>query len=599
MPDFKKPDYEFIDSEERLKEVVEKELSSRDTIAVDVEADGLDPYLANLLFIQVGAPEKAYIFDAQKIKDFSPLKPLFEEKKPLKILQNAKFDYEMLKVKTGLELCNIYDSFLAERILTCGEARGVSNLGALTQKYLELELDKDWDSYDWANVARTGKVTERHLIYSALDVLVLFPIFKKQFEELKKQNLIEIARLEFACCPVVAEMELYGSYIDQKKWRKHIAEMEKKRDEVRKRIQEELRPFYKTQQIDLFGNHIDVVNLNSPIQILEAFEKVGIDIPSTGEAVLRKVDHPLAKMLLEYRGYEKLITAFGENLLQHVHPKTGRLHPDYMQIGADTGRFACSNPNLQQIPKDSEFRSCFMAPEGRKLVTTDYSQIELRIMAEMSGDPELIKAFKEGKDLHTFTASQMFGIPEEKVRKDVERFQSKSINFGLMYGRGVRSLATQLEIPVREAEDLLRKYFQRYKRVKAWLDNVAKKAVGRGYSMTMLGRRRLHPKPDPDEPNYDRIISSIERKGRNTPIQGTSADMIKYALIFIWKRLREEKLDACPIQTIHDEIVVEAAEEDAERVKKIMEEEMVRAGELMLKKVPVVVDASISDVWEH
>jgi len=599
MPDFKRPEYELIESEGKLREVVEKELSPRDTIAVDTEADKLDPYLANLILIQIGTPERAYIFDAQKIKDFSPLKRLFESKKPLKILQNAKFDYKMLKVQTGLELVNIYDTFLAERILTCGESRGVSSLLALGQKYLHLELDKDWESYDWEGVARSGNITERHLKYAALDVLVLFPIFKKQFQQLKSDNLLEVAKLEFACCPVVAEMEIHGSYIDQEKWRRNIRELEQKRDKVRKRIQNELRPLYETTQTDLFGNHVDVVNLNSPVQILAAFEKVGIDIPSTGEAVLKKVNHPLAKMLLEYRSYEKLITAFGANLLEHIHPKTGRLHPDYMQIGADTGRFSCSKPNLQQIPKESEFRGCFVAPRGRRLVTADYSQIELRILAEMSGDPALIKAFESGKDLHTFTASQMFSIPEEKVRHDVERFQAKSINFGLMYGRGARSLAAQLKITDSQAESLLNKYFSQYKQVKKWLDRVAKEAVQKGYSKTMLGRRRIHPKPEPGEPGYDRIISSIERKGKNTPIQGTSADMIKYALVFLWRRLRKEKLDAFPIHTVHDEIVVEAAEEDAERVKTVLVEEMKRAGELMLKKVPVVVDAEVSDVWEH
>ena len=394
-------------------------------------------------------------------------------------------------------------------------------------------------------------------------------------------------------------MEIKGTYIDQEKWRKNVHELEKKRDAIQEKLQAELRPFYKTTQVDLFGNHIDVVNLNSPSQILTAFEKVGIDLPSTGEAVLKSVRHPLAEMLLEYRSHEKLITAFGDNLLKHINPKTQRLHPDYMQIGADTGRFSCSKPNLQQIPHDSEFRDCFVAPKGRKLVTADYSQIELRILAEMSGDTTLVKAFNSGKDLHTFTASQMFNIPEDKVRKDVERFQAKSINFGLMYGRGARSLAAQLKISPKEAEKLLDKYFKQYRGVKRWLDKMAKDAVRNGYSRTMLGRRRIHLKPEPGDPGEERIISGIERKGKNTPIQGTSADMIKYALVFLWRRLRKEKLDAFPIHTVHDEIVVEAAEEDAERVKTVLVEEMKRAGELMLKKVPVVVDAEVSDVWEH
>ncbi|MEA2020709.1 MAG: DNA polymerase [Patescibacteria group bacterium] len=598
MPNYKNPKYEQIESEERLREVANK-LAKQDTVAVDTEADKLDPYFANLIFIQIGTPEKAYIFNAFELDDFSPLKKVLERKKPLKILQNAKFDYKLLKVQAGLELENIYDTFLAERLITCGLQRGQSNLGALAKKYLDLELDKEYDHYNWDRTVRTGNLKKKHFEYAALDVLTLFPIFRKQFQQLKKQDLMEVAKLEFACVAPVAEMEVKGTPIDQKRWKKNIREIKEKRDEIHDKIQAELRPLYKTTQRDLFGNHVDVVNLNSPSQLIEAFAKVGIDIPSTGEQVLKKIDHALARMLLEYRGYEKLITAFGENLLDHVNPKTGRLHPDYMQIGADTGRFACSNPNLQQIPTDSEFRSCFRVGEGRKLVTADYSQAELRILAELSKDPALVSAYKEGKDLHTYTASLMFGIPEDKVCHDIERFQAKSINFGLMYGRGVRSLATQLEVSVEEGEELLQKYFKQYKKVEKWLEKVAKQAIEKGYSETVIGRKRYHKKPDPDDPNYERAISAIKRKGKNTPIQGTSADMIKYAIVFVYRRLQEEGLNAFLVHTVHDEVVVETTEEDAERVKAVVKEEMERAGELMIKEVPMKADAMVSDIWEH
>ncbi len=598
MPNFNDPQYELIETQERLKEVA-TELAKEDTVAVDTEADRLDPYFATLIFVQIGTPEKAFIFDAQKLGDLSQLKELLEKKKPLKLLQNAKFDYKLLKVQAGIQLNNLYDTFLAERLITCGLQRGQSNLGALARKYLDLELDKEYDNYNWGKVAKSGNFKKKHFVYSALDVLVLFPIFRDQYKKLKEQGLLEVAKLEFACVEPVAEMEIKGTPIDQKRWLKNVRKIKKKRDEIHDKIQAELRPLYKTTQRDLFGNHVDVVNLNSPVQIIEAFEKVNIDIPSTGEVILKDIDHPLAKMLLEYRGYEKLITAFGENLLDHVNPKTERLHPDYMQIGADTGRFACSNPNLQQIPSDSEFRSCFRVGEGKKMVTADYSQAELRILAELSEDPALVSAYKEGKDLHTYTASLMFGIPEEDVRHDLERFQAKSINFGLMYGRGVRSLAAQLEVSVREGEELLEKYFSQYKKVEKWLDNVAKQALERGYSETVIGRKRYHEKPDPDHPNYERIISAIERKGKNTPIQGTSADMIKYAIVYVYRRLKKESLDAFLVHTVHDEIVVETAEEDAERVRDVMKEEMERAGELMIKKVPMKADAMISDIWEH
>jgi len=589
--DPKNPDYELIETSEQVKNAI-KELKKREVLAVDCEATDLDPYNANLILVQVGTPDKAYIFNHQKV-DISPLKPLLEDPKRLKIVQNGKFDYQMLKVNAKITLNNIFDTMLAERILTTGFKRE-NSLEALALKHLDIQLEKSI-RYTFG---KTSTLTKKQLEYSALDVLVLFPLFKIQFKLLQKEKLVRIAQLEFRCLPVVAEMELRGSYIDVERWRKNLKELKEKRDMAAARIQEELKPLYQNTQVDLFGHQVDVVNLNSPIQILEAFRRMGIDLPSTGEAILHRTNHPLAKMLLEYRSHEKLLSAFGENLLAKINPKTGRIHPDYMQIGADTGRFACSNPNLQQIPTDSAFRSCFVPPKGYKFVVADYSQIELRIMAEMSEDPAFMKAYKEDKDLHTLTASQMYNIPFERVDKKM-RFNAKSINFGLMYGRGANSLATQLEITPDEAKTLLNKYFRTYGKVKSWLDRVGHEAVRKGYSTTLGGRKRWYNQPDPDDPSYERRISHFERQGKNTPIQGTSADMVKYALIYIYDKIKEKGYEAYPIHTIHDEIVIEVRENQAEEVRDLVEKEMIRAAKVLLKKVPVKVDAKVSDAWEH
>lgn len=587
-----KPKFELVKTTDRLKEILENELKDKDIIAVDVEGTHLDPYRNKLILAQIATENEAFILDAQKV-DLTLLKNLFENKKPLKLLQNGKFDYEIFKISAGIEIINIYDTMLAERILTAGDKRDAS-LEALARKYLDISLDKSIRE----TFGKTPSATPDQLKYAALDVLVLFPIFQAQYPKLEKENLIRTAKLEFTAIPVVAEMELRGVRIDTKKWRENIAEMVRKRDEMAKKIQMEFRPFYKNSQFDLFGNQVEAVNLNSPAQVIEAFKKMGVDLPSTGEAILKAANHPVAKLLLEYRTYEKLITAFGENLLSKINPKTGRLHPDFIQIGADTGRFACSSPNLQQIPTDSMFRSCFIPAESYKFVVADYSQIELRVMAELSEDPEFMKAYKEDKDLHTVTASQMYGVPIDKVDKRMRR-AAKDINFGLMYGRGAASLASQLEVSVDEAKRLLNSYFQTYKKVKNWIDKVGRMAIQQGYSETLGGRKRWYRRPDPSDPNYNRLIANTERQGKNTPIQGTSADMTKYALCFIFERIKKEKLDAYLILTVHDEILVEARTDQAEILKKLMIEEMVRAGNLLLKRVPVKVDAVVSNVWEH
>jgi DNA polymerase I-like protein with 3'-5' exonuclease and polymerase domains len=590
----KKTSYELIEEQSRLNEIA-RELKSAPIISFDVEANSLDPHSAKLLLLQLAVPDKAYLFDARHL-DLRPFQAVLGDENILKIAQNAKFDYGMLKELAGVEVVNIFDTMLAERVLTCGLTKlGDLSLVSLTRKYLGLELTKEIRK-TFENHLRD--FTKKQLDYAATDVLVLFPIYEAQKARLEKERLEKIASLEFKLVPVVAEMELRGFLIDVERWRRAIDDYRRKAKEVDQKMQEELRPYSRATQKDLFGNHANVVNLNSPSQIMEAFRRVGLDLPSTGEEILARHDHPLAKLLLEYREYEKIISAFGDNLLAKINPKTGRIHPDYMQIGADTGRFACSNPNLQQIPTDSLFRSCFIASPGHKLVVADYSQIELRIMAELSEDPVFLKAFKEDQDLHALTASQMFGIPLEKITKE-KRFQAKSINFGLMYGRGAKSLAVQLEVSEEEARKLLDKYFRQYHRVKTLLDSVAREAVRRGYSTTLGGRKRYYEKMTPADPNYERQASYIERQGKNTPIQGTSADITKMALVNIRQRIRKEKLDAVPIHTVHDEVVVEARTSVAERTAKIVKEEMERAGEELLKKVPVKVEVAISDVWEH
>jgi DNA polymerase-1 len=585
------PKYQLIEKQSEVKSAVQQ-LAAHRILALDTEGTSLDPHDTKLLLLQVAIPEKAFLFAVQKV-NLELLKPLLEDNQKLKIVQNGKFDYEMIKVNLGMEIKNIFDTMLAERLLTAGLTRE-NSLEALAKKYLEIELEKEVrDTF-----GRIGQLSKKQLEYAALDVLVLFPIFKKQYARLREEKLLKVAQLEFSVLPVVAEMEIKGSYIDKKKWRAHIAQLREKRDLVAGQIQEDLRPLYQNNQVDLFGQSVDVVNLNSPVQILEAFRKVGVELPSTGVSVLKRTDHRLAKKLLEYRGYEKLISAFGESVLEKTHPKTGRIHPDFMQIGADTGRFSCSKPNLQQIPKDSAFRSCFTAPEGYKLVVADYSQAELRILAEYSEDPVFMKAYKEDKDLHTLTASQMYGVPMEKVDKKM-RFNAKSINFGLMYGRGAASLAAQLGVSVDEAKKLLNKYFKTYNKVQRWLDRVAKEAVSKGYSTTLSGRKRWYNLPDKSDPFYDRLIANIERQGKNTPIQGTSADMTKYALVYVYQRVRKEGFEAYPIHTVHDEIVLEAREDQAEEVCQVLSEEMGRAARVLLKKVPVKADAMVSDFWEH
>lgn len=588
--------YDVITTNEDLLKVL-PEIERAPIVGLDTEGSKLDPLTTKLLLLQIATKDKSYVFDCSKV-DISQLKTVLEAQRPLKIIQNAKFDYSVLKVQAGLTLGNLFDTMLAERIITCGISREMS-LKTLAEKYLGMKIDKTIreDFYQPGSPVLKGVFTQKQLEYAARDAWILIKIFEKQYKQLNEENLINTAKLEFAVVPAVAEMELKGSLIDTKKWRSHIADLGKKRDLIKKEIQGDIRHLSTYAQVDLFGNESDTVNLDSPLQLLQVFKKLGEELPNTAEATLKKTTHPLAKKILEYRAYEKMITSFGETILEKINPVDGRLHPDFLQLGADTGRFACNNPNLQQIPSDSGFRSCFIASKGYKLITADYSQIELRIMAEVSEDPAFLKAFTQDLDLHSLTASQMFRIPLAKVGKD-KRFQAKSINFGLMYGRGAVSLSAQIGLSVEESRKLLDVYFSNYKKVKRWLDNVGRMAVRDGGVRTLGGRRRMFTIPERSSPDYERLISSVERQGKNMPIQGTSADITKYALAYIYRELKDKNLDASLIHTVHDEIVVEARDDIADNVAKLMEKQMIKAGEKLLKKVPVKVDVHISDCWE-
>ena len=588
--------YNFIQTNQDLPRIL-GEIEKESIISVDTEGSAYNPYEAKLLLLQIATKDNAFVIDCGQV-DISPLKPVLEANRPIKILQNAKYDYSLLKVQAGITLGNLFDTMLAERIITCGISREIS-LKTLAEKYLGQKIDKSIreDFFNPRSQALRGKFTKVQLDYAARDAIVLREIFEKQYRQLRSEDLIETAKLEFAIVPAVAEMEIRGSLIDKEKWRSHISELEKKRDQINKEIQDDIRHLAPYTQVDLFGKESDTVNLDSPLQLLGVFKKLGENLPNTSEATLHKTSHPLAKKLLEYRAYEKMITSFGESILEKISPITGRLHPDFLQLGADTGRFACNNQNLQQIPADSGFRSCFIATPGYKLITADYSQIELRIMAEVSEDPAFLKAFKEDLDLHSLTASQMFRVPLEKVNKD-KRFQAKSINFGLMYGRGPVSLSNQIGLSVDESKKLLDVYFASYKKVKRWLDDVGRSAIRNGGVRTLGGRRRLFSLTDRSHPDYDKLMSAIERQGKNMPIQGTSADITKYALAYIYNEFKDRKLDAYLIHTVHDEIVAEAREDIVDQVAVLIEEMMVKAGEKLLKKVPVKVDIHVSNCWE-
>jgi DNA polymerase-1 len=537
--------------------------------------------------VQIARPGLCYIVDARKVKDLSPLRIILEDKNILKLLQNAKFDYKFLHQKVGLEIIHLYDTFLAEKLLTAG-LMVEANLAALSLKYLGVALDKSVRESFYNSSTNTRDFETAQLVYGAKDVFSLFGIYTKQLRDLRANDLMPVAELEFRCVEAVAHMELAGCLIDVAKWREVLAGIGPKRDKA----QEELMAILPGGQFgyeSLWGGEKYAVNINSGQQIISEFKKLGVDLPDTQEKTLKKINHDAARKLLEYRGLEKSLVAFGESLLSLINPATGRLHADYVQIGAQTGRFSCKSPNLQQIPAASDFRSCFIPATGYKFVNCDFGSCELRILAELSGDEIFINTFNSGGDLHKVAASMVFGIPIEEVTKE-QRGVAKTIGFGLIYGLGVASLSATIQKTLEESKQLVDSYFSQFPRIKTYLDTSGKFAVKNLYSETLMGRKRFYRKPIDNEER-----GSVERQGKNAPIQGINADSLKATLISLREKLKP--FDARLIGCYHDEVLVEVIEEQAEIVCGIVEAEMIKSLEIFVKKVKVVADAKITDYW--
>jgi DNA polymerase I-like protein with 3'-5' exonuclease and polymerase domains len=530
---------------------------------IDTETTGLDPLFDELALIQVMAGDE--IFLLQPGEDLSSV---FANEKILKIFHNAKFDLQFL----GINCTNIFDTYLSERLLTAGvtplRELGLENL---VRKYLGIDLDKSLQT----SFKPGQEFTAEQIEYAAMDVKVLGPIFQAQKAKLREQGLVQTALLEFSIVPATARIERVGMLVDLDRLETLKNRLTSRITYLEEELGKQVKDLELSDQKELFGNGI---NFRSPDQVKRVLRVLGFKVESTGVKELRKIDHSFAKTLLQHRKASKLLSSFVEALSKHINPHTGRIHPAFHQLGTDTGRYTCSKPNLQQIPKEQEWRDLFIAPPGHKIITSDYSQIELRILAEFSQDPVFLEAYRTGKDLHKETASQI----------GLSRDAAKAINFGLCYGMSSTGLAERLGISSKEAQEFISTYFRAYPRVKSTLDQLGLKAVSSGYSETPLGRKRYFKPADSFGAQ-----KSLERKGRNTPIQATCGDILKTAVRNLMKYP-----DLEIVNLVHDEIVVEVSEELAsmEMVEKIREA-MVRAGEEFLYSVPVEVDIVVDDVW--
>src|SRR5256885_624200 len=586
--------YQLVTTPEELRGAV-SELSNAQVIGLDTETTDLDPYLARSRLIQLATPDGVFIVDVNRFVDtdlkggdaLAPLRRLLSSPRPIKIAHNAKFDAKFIKHNLGVDFVGLFDTLLASQLVSAGDIEERHGLEAIAGRYLNEAVDKSERLSNWE-----FELSEAQLQYAARDAAVVIPLREKLIERIKAADLIRFAELEFECVMPVVDLELAGFYMNKDRWLEQLAIVGERRAELANELQEMLGEG--VAQASLFGPSRANINLDSQQQVTESLNRLGIPLPdSTRNWKLQPLaaQYPVVAKLLEYRTMQKALTSYGQNMIDFISPKTGRLHADFRQIGAPTGRFACTNPNIQQVPHATEYRRCFTGnPEGRRLVIADYSQIELRILAEFSGDQAFIDAFNSGADLHRATAAQVFSVEQDQVTADQRDF-AKRLNFGVVYGIGAQRFAMMTGMSVTEAENVLRRYFATYRKLDTYLRESANRAVSDKQARTASGRLvRFN-----FDPSDRQQVSMTQRNGKNAPIQGTSADILKRALRLLNDELRGTS--AKIVNIIHDEIVVEVDEAESQDIATTVERAMCAAGEEYLHTVPVKVEHTTACEW--
>jgi DNA polymerase-1 len=521
------------------------------------------------------------------------LKPWLESERHAKVGQNLKFDAHIL-ANHGIRLGGIaHDTLLESYVLEVHERH---DLDSLAQRHLGWKTI----SYDEvtgkgaARIAFSSVSVERATEYAAEDADCALAVHQVLAPRIAAEEKLQrvYAGIEMPVLGVLLTMERNGVLLD-------AAKLEQQSHELGKEMLQKEQEAYQAAG--------QPFNLNSPKQIQEIlFERQGLPVkkktpkgqPSTDEDVLEELalDYPLPRLLLEYRGLTKLKSTYTDKLPRMVNAQTGRVHTTYSQATAVTGRLASNDPNLQNIPirtpQGRRIRAAFVAPEGRRIVSADYSQIELRIMAHLSGDAGLRQAFAHGQDVHRATAAEVFGRTLDQVTPD-ERRTAQVINFGQIYGMSAFGLARNLGIERTTAQAYIDSYFSRYPGVKRYMDETREKARAEGYVETVFGRRLWLPEIGSSNPQRR---AGAERAAINAPMQGTAADLIKLAMVAVQRWLEAERLGALLVMQVHDELVLEVPEAELDTLREGLRERMQDVATL---EVPLIVDVGTGGNWDE
>jgi len=580
-------------------------LQEAEVIAFDTETTSIEPMRASLVGMSFAiSPNQAWYVPLAHDYPGAPrqlpmeqvlaaVKPMLESPDIAKRGQNLKYDVIIMR-HVGIELAGIsHDTMLESYCYNSTATR--HNLDVLAKTWL------DHDTISFSDIAGKGKKQlhfndisiEDAAPYAGEDAALVLALHDELWPKLSELEgpVSVFSDIEIPLLPVLARMEYHGVLIDAKQLQAQSTELGQTMHELRQQAHE------------LAGQPF---NLGSPKQLQEIlFQQMGLPVvaktptgqPSTAENVLHElaIEHELPRVILDYRSLSKLKSTYTDTLPEQIHPCTGRVHTSYQQAVTSTGRLSSSDPNLQNIPVRSEqgrkIRKAFIAPQGYKLLAADYSQVELRIMAHLSGDDGLLEAFAAGADIHAATAAEVFDQALDAVSSE-QRRAAKAINFGLIYGMSAWGLARQLEVEQKQAQAYIDTYFERYPGVLEYMQRTRKQARAQGFVETIHGRRLWLPEITSRNGARRQVA---ERAAINAPMQGSAADIIKRAMIDIDHWLRDKNIDARMVMQVHDELVLEVPDSQAEDIAAEVQQRMSAAAEL---KVELLVDCGIADNWE-
>lgn len=589
--------YQYIDSPKAQRVLVENLLSQK-AVCFDTETTSLEETEAELIGLSFSYKKGlAYYIpisenQEEAKKTLEIFRPFFEKRDVLKIAHNIKYDYKVLK-NYDIEVRGaIFDTMIAHYLINPDMKHGMDYLSEIYLNYTPISIE--------SLIGKKGKnqgnlrsvSLKQQTDYAAEDADVTFQLYEIFEQKLKEENLENLFyRIEMPLMKVLAKMELVGISLDKECLKKESLELENDLKNLEKKI------------FEFSGEEF---NLNSPKQLGEIlFEKLKLDTKakktktgqySTSEEVLQKLEskHEIIKHILEYRTYQKLKSTYVDALPMQVNEKTGRIHTNFMQTVAATGRLSSVNPNLQNIPirtlRGQQVRAAFTASEGNKLISADYSQIELRLIAEISGEKNMIEAFQKGEDIHASTAAKLFKIPLDEVTK-LQRSQAKTVNFGIIYGVSSFGLSEQTGLSRTEAKQMIDAYFETYSRLKEYMNEQIMTARKNGYVETILGRKRYLK--DINSANFV-VKGHAERNAINAPIQGSAADIIKLAMINIDRELENQKMETKMLLQVHDELIFETPIDEIETAKILIKTQMEIA---YATQVPLLTEVGIADNW--